>query len=66
VGTGFWDLLLAACALVLVIEGLLPFFSPSSWRRLFEQATRLSDGQIRFFGLSSMLVGLVMLLVFWS
>jgi len=66
VGTGFWDLLLAACALVLVIEGLLPFFSPSSWRRLFEQATRLSDGQIRFFGLSSMLVGLVMLLVFWQ
>ena len=65
-GTGFWDLLLAACALVLVIEGLLPFFSPSSWRRLFEQATRLSDGQIRFFGLSSMLVGLVMLLVFWQ
>jgi uncharacterized protein len=63
---GFWDLLLAACALMLVLEGLLPFFSPTGWRRLFEQATRLSDGQIRFLGLSSMLLGVVLLLLFWS
>jgi uncharacterized protein len=63
---GIWDLLLPACALVLVIEGVLPFLSPAGWRRLFEQATRLSDGQIRFLGLSSMLVGLVLLLVFWN
>jgi len=62
----FWDLLLPACALVLVIEGVLPFLSPGGWRRLFEQATRLSDGQIRFLGLSSMLVGLVMLVVVWN
>lgn len=62
----FWDLLLPACALVLVIEGVLPFLTPAGWRRLFEQATRLSDGQIRFLGLSSMLVGLALLLVFWS
>jgi len=65
VDAGFWDLLLAACALVLVVEGLLPFFSPATWRRLFEQATRLSDGQIRFLGLSSMLIGLVLLAAFW-
>lgn len=63
-GAGFWELLLAACALMLVLEGLLPFFSPAAWRRLFEQATRLSDGQIRFLGLSSMLIGLVLLLLF--
>ena len=63
---GFWDLLLGACALMLVIEGLLPFFSPTSWRRVFEKATQLSDGQIRFLGLSSMLAGLVMLFLFWS
>ena len=63
---GFWDLLLGACALMLVIEGLLPFFSPTSWRRVFERATQLSDGQIRFLGLSSMLAGLVMLFLFWS
>jgi hypothetical protein len=35
--------------------GLLPFFSPQAWRQVFERATRMSDGQIRFIGLSSML-----------
>lgn len=53
--------LFAALALMLVIEGLLPFISPSRWRALFEQMTRLSDGQIRFFGLSSMIAGLLLL-----
>ena len=62
---GFWDLLLGACALMLVVEGLLPFFSPAAWRRVFERATQLSDGQIRFLGLSSMLAGLAMLFLFW-
>jgi uncharacterized protein YjeT (DUF2065 family) len=66
VAAGFWDLLLGACALMLVIEGLLPFFSPGAWRRVFEKATRLSDGQIRFLGLSSMLAGLAMLFFFWN
>jgi uncharacterized protein YjeT (DUF2065 family) len=66
VAVGFWDLLLGACALMLVVEGLLPFFSPGAWRRVFERATQLSDGQIRFLGLSSMLIGLVMLLVVWA
>jgi uncharacterized protein YjeT (DUF2065 family) len=59
-----WNLLLGAFALMLVIEGLLPFFSPSAWRRVFERATQLSDGQIRFVGLSSMLAGMVLLLLF--
>jgi uncharacterized protein len=59
------ELVLAAVALMFVIEGLLPFFSPSSWRRVFERATQLSDGQLRFLGLSSMLAGLLMLLLFW-
>ncbi|HOM14688.1 MAG TPA: DUF2065 domain-containing protein [Rubrivivax sp.] len=60
------DLLLGAVALMLVFEGLLPFLSPARWRSMFERATRLSDGQIRFVGLSSMLVGVVLLLVFWN
>lgn len=59
------DLLLGALALMLVFEGLLPFLSPRGWRQIFERATRLSDGQIRFLGLSSMLVGLL-LLAFWG
>jgi len=61
-----WDLMLGALALMLVIEGLLPFFNPGLWRKVFERALRLTDGQIRFAGLSSMLVGLALLLLFWN
>ncbi len=57
------DLALGALALVLVLEGLLPFVSPRLWRQVFERATQLSDGQIRFLGLTSMLVGLLLLAV---
>lgn len=60
-----WHSLLAALALMLVIEGLLPFLDPGAWRRVFERATRLSDGQIRFLGLTSMIAGIAMLLLFW-
>ena len=58
------DLLLGAVALMLVFEGLLPFLSPGTWRAAFERATRMTDGQIRFFGLTSIVIGLV-LLVLW-
>ena len=61
-----WDLLVGAFALMLVVEGVLPFFSPGSWRRLFENVMKLTDGQIRFVGLSSMLIGLAILLLFSS
>ena len=56
------DWAMSALALMLVFEGLLPFLSPTMWRRVFEKATRMSDGQIRFLGLSCMLVGLLLLL----
>jgi uncharacterized protein YjeT (DUF2065 family) len=59
------DLLLGAVALMLVFEGLLPFLSPTTWRDVFSKALRLSDGQIRFLGLSSMIVGLLLLVLFW-
>jgi len=54
---------LMAFALMLVIEGALPFLAPGLWRETFRRLTQMSDGQIRFFGLSSMLLG-VMLLYF--
>ena len=50
----FWQ----ALALVLVIEGLLPLLVPDRWRRTFEQLLQLSDGQLRFFGLLSVGLGL--------
>ena len=55
------DLILGAFALMLVFEGLLPFLSPKGWRKVFERATKMSDGQIRFLGLTSMLIGLLAL-----
>ncbi len=57
------DALLGALALMLVLEGVLPFFSPKSWRDVFLRVTQLSDGQIRFMGLLSMLGGLLLLMV---
>lgn len=63
-GPGLADLLLGAFALMLVVEGLLPFVSPPKWRSVFERAMQMSDGQIRFVGLCSMLAGLVMLYLF--
>ena len=63
---GFWDVALSAVALMLVAEGLLPFLSPRSWRRIFERALEMSDGQIRFLGLVSVLCGLAMLVLFWT
>jgi uncharacterized protein YjeT (DUF2065 family) len=48
-----------ALALVLVLEGLFPFASPQGWRKLFQQLLQLQDGQIRFYGLCSILAGLV-------
>jgi len=55
--------LLMALALMLVIEGLLPFLAPKAWRETFLRLMQLSDGQIRFFGLTSMIAGLILLLV---
>lgn len=52
---------LLAFALMLIIEGVLPFLVPGLWRDTFRRITQLSDGQIRFFGLTSMLIGLLLL-----
>jgi uncharacterized protein YjeT (DUF2065 family) len=57
------ELLAAAFALMLVIEGILPFTSPRIWRETFRKLTEMSDGQIRFAGLTSMIVGLIVLLL---
>ncbi|MDB5873883.1 MAG: hypothetical protein JWQ07_3325 [Ramlibacter sp.] len=55
------DLFWSALALVLVLEGLFPFLSPGGWRRTFQKLLSLQDGQLRFFGLSSIVLGLVLL-----
>ena len=55
--------LLMALALMLVIEGLLPFLAPKLWRDTFRRLMQLTDGQIRFFGLTSMIAGLFLLFI---
>jgi len=55
------DVLWLAIGLVLVFEGLLPFASPLAWRRMFTQILQLQDGQLRFFGLMSVLGGLLLI-----
>ena len=57
------DTLLLALGLMLILEGLMPMLSPHRWRRLFEQLLQLEDGQIRFFGVFMVLLGLAL---FWT
>jgi hypothetical protein len=54
---------LAALALMLVIEGVLPFTAPRIWRETFRTLIQMTDGQIRFAGLASMLIGMAILFV---
>ncbi|MBK7001504.1 MAG: DUF2065 domain-containing protein [Rhodoferax sp.] len=57
------DTIWLALALVLIIEGLLPFATPNRWRQMFTQVLALRDGQIRFIGMLSILGG--MLIICW-
>ena len=58
-GEIFW----AALALMLVLEGLFPFLSPGGWRTTFQRLLALQDGQLRFFGLCSIALGVGLLLI---
>ena len=58
-----WSDLLAALALVLVIEGMVPFLNPQSLRRMLETVSQLDDRTLRITGLVSMLCGVVMLYI---
>lgn len=55
---------LLALGLMLVIEGLLPFASPRIWRETFRRAIELADGQLRFIGLTSVILGLILIILF--
>ena len=53
------DTLWTALALLLILEGVLPFAAPRVWREGFRKLTELSDGQLRFIGMISVGIGLV-------
>ncbi|MCL2075091.1 MAG: DUF2065 domain-containing protein [Betaproteobacteria bacterium] len=57
--------ILLAFALMLILEGALPFLAPAVWRETFRRLLALSNGQIRFIGLLSMLAGIALLVVFF-
>ena len=56
-GDVFW----AALALMLVLEGIFPFLSPGGWRNTFLRLVQLRDGQLRFFGLTAIVIGVGLL-----
>ena len=57
---------LAACGVVLVLEGLLPLLAPGVWRDAFKKLTELTDGQLRFVGLLSIAIGLIWLVAIYA
>ena len=60
-GSSLW----LAFALVLVLEGLMPFLSPTGWRRMFKQVLKMNDGQVRFFDLCSVALVMIGIALFW-
>jgi uncharacterized protein YjeT (DUF2065 family) len=56
-----WNDLLAAIALLLVIEGILPFLNPQALRNTLQQMIKLDDRSLRLIGLGSMLAGVALL-----
>ncbi len=59
----YWTEILTAVALVLVLEGILPFVGPGRYKQLVAQIVRLSDNQLRAFGLTTMIAGLLLLFI---
>lgn len=55
--------LLTAFGLMLVIEGILPLLLPQAWRDTFKRMVELKDGQLRFVGLTSIVGGLILILL---
>jgi uncharacterized protein len=55
------DYWLLGLAMMLVIEGMLPFVLPGLWRETFRKLVTLTDGQLRFVGITAMLAGIILL-----
>ena len=60
----FWQVLPVALALVLIIEGAMPFISPNRWRNMLAIVAQMEDRVIRNIGLGSMLLGVILLYLF--
>ena len=56
-----WHDILVAIALLLILEGIMPFLSPRGMRRALTMISQLSDNTLRFAGLSAMVLGCLLL-----
>jgi uncharacterized protein YjeT (DUF2065 family) len=56
-----WEELWIALALILVIEGIMPFLNPTGWRKTLRQVSEMEDKTLRIIGLSSMIFGVILL-----
>jgi uncharacterized protein YjeT (DUF2065 family) len=58
-----WTEILTALALVLIIEGMVPFVGPRKYRQIVAQMAMLSDNNLRTVGLVVMIAGVALLFV---
>lgn len=58
-----WEVFFIAIGLMMIFEGLFPFSFPNAWRETFRKLIQLEDSQIRFIGLTSIVIGLIILLL---
>lgn len=56
-----WEKLGIAIALILVIEGIMPFLNPTGWRKTLRKVSEMDDKTLRMIGLSSMTFGVILL-----
>jgi len=56
-----WHDLINAVALLLIFEGLLPFASPASIKKLYKTMVETPESSLRMIGLASIVVGLALL-----
>ena len=58
-----WTEILTAVALVLIIEGMVPFIGPRKYRQIVAQMAQLSDNHLRTVGLVIMISGVALLFI---
>jgi len=56
-----WTEILTALALVLVLEGIMPFLNPAAMRRMIILVAQMDDSTLRVVGLTSMIAGVLLL-----
>jgi len=57
------DSIVLAIGLVLLIEGLFPLFFTQIWKDAFIKITNQKNGQIKFYGLLSVIIGIMIIFI---